>query len=153
MMMSNLTPKMFTPRQATLMLPLVKSIAQDIVELAADIEQTRQRLWELGLVSITNQAAEDIYDSELASIREDVQSKQGRLAQFCEELKELGLSIERIQEGYVDFPAQRRQEPICLCWKLGELEVRHWHQLGENCESRQPLDLELIRQSGDHAAL
>jgi hypothetical protein len=135
------------------MLPLVKSIAEDVVELAVEIEQTRRRLRELGLISITHQAAEDVYDSELASIREDVQLKEERLEQFCQELIDLGLSIRRIGEGYVDFPSLRRQEPICLCWKLGEEEVRHWHPVSEKCESRLPLDLELIRSSGDHAAL
>lgn len=135
------------------MLPLVKSIAGDIVELAVEIQQTQRRLRELGLVSITHQTAEDVYDSELESIRQDVQLKQEQLNQFCQELTDLGLSIERIEEGYVDFPALRRQEPICLCWKLGENEVRHWHPISANCESRLPLDLELIRSSGDHAAL
>jgi hypothetical protein len=153
MMMSDLTPKIFTPRQATQMLPLVKSIAQDIVELTNEIQQTKERLWLLGAVKITRESQEEIYASEVSSINESVNKMELQLISCRQELIDLGLVIDRIEEGYVDFPAHRRNEPIYLCWEIGETEVRNWHRHDQDCQHRSPLDLELIRQSGDHAPI
>lgn len=153
MMMSDLTPKIFTPRQATQMLPLVKSIAQDISELTQEIQQTKERLWQLGAIKITRETQQEIYASEVSSIKESVDRMDIQLANYRQELIDLGLVIDRIEEGFVDFPAKRRNEAIFLCWKIGESEVRHWHRLDQVCEDRQQLDLELIRQSGDHAPI
>jgi hypothetical protein len=52
-------------------------------------------------------------------------------------------------EGFVDFPGERRNEKVCLCWKLGECDVRYWHLANEDCSMRRPVDLELIRLSGE----
>lgn len=153
MMMSDLTPKTFTPRQATQMLPLVKSIALDIIELTKEIQQVRERLLHLGVVKITRETEQEIYASEVSSIRESVEKMELQLANCKQELIDLGLVIDQIEEGFVDFPASRRGEAIVLCWAIGENEVRHWHRLDQGCDQRVVVDLDLIRQSGDHAPI
>jgi len=50
-----------------------------------------------------------------------------------------GCVVKDIDLGLVDFPAMRDDEPIYLCWKLGEPRVAHWHGLEEGFSARKPL--------------
>ena len=42
-------------------------------------------------------------------------------------------------EGLVDFPAEMDGRIVYLCWKLGEPEVLHWHDLESGFAGRQSL--------------
>jgi hypothetical protein len=50
-----------------------------------------------------------------------------------------GCLIKDIDLGLVDFPAMLDDEPMYLCWKLGETEVYYWHGLDEGFSSRKEL--------------
>lgn len=150
---SNVSPKIFYLRQASQMLPLVQSIVEDIVELAGEVAQTRLRLRELGKVRITQRESEEIYHDEIVSIETVVKEQTERLSSYQQELKDLGINVERVLDGYVDFPSRRLNEPIYLSWKLGESDIRFWRHPDQTCENRQPIDLEIIRHSSDHAIL
>lgn len=51
----------------------------------------------------------------------------------------LGLELKGIDEGLIDFPAERDGRPVYLCWKLGEERVAFWHELDAGFAGRQPL--------------
>jgi hypothetical protein len=135
------------------MLPLVQSIVEDIVELAAEVTQTRERLRELGEVRITQRESSEIYHDEIVSIEAVVKEQSDRLSSYQHELTELGLQVGRVLDGYVDFPSSRLNESIYLCWKLGESDIRFWRRPDQTCEDRQPIDLEIIRHSSNHALI
>lgn len=147
---SNPEQRIFTLRQANQMLPLVQSITSDIVELANEVHQTRQRLDYLSLYRISEPET-DIYQSEVLAIEKGVAEKSTTIENFTDELTQLNLLTERVQLGYVHFPASRKSERVCLCWKSGDTEIKFWHGVSENCDQRRAIDLELIRQSADHA--
>ena len=54
-------------------------------------------------------------------------------------IESLGCVVKDIDLGLVDFPAMRDDEPIYLCWKLGEAAVNYWHGLDEGFALRKPL--------------
>lgn len=130
------------------MLPLVQSITADIVRLADEVEQTRERLEYLNDGRVAEHTS-DVYGKELYSIEKHTDRKSETVQSFICELRELNLIPDRVVEGFVDFPALRNGETVCLCWQLGEREVSHWHLMEEDCSQRRPVDLELIRQSGE----
>ena len=130
------------------MLPLVHSITEDIVRVSNDVVQTRERLNYLMDGRGPGQT-NDVYGKELASIEKHTDQVSETLNDYYVELNNLGLKSERVTKGYVDFPALRLNERVCLCWKLGESEVKYWHGIDEVCSQRRTVDLELIRQSGE----
>lgn len=130
------------------MLPLVRSIVRDIVELSVEITQIRRRLEELGVENDPDDN-EDIYSTEVTAIRASVDRQSDRVRECVAELSELGVWPRSLVAGYVDFPAMRESEEVCLCWRLGEPEVMYWHRADEPCSSRRLADLSLIRQSGN----
>jgi len=138
----------FTLRSANAMLPLIRSIVTDIVELSVEITQIRRRLEELG-IEHGREDQEDVYSTEVTAIRASVDRQSDRVRECVAELIELGAWPRSLIAGYVDFPALREGEDVCLCWRLGEPEVMYWHRADEPCSSRRLADLSLIRQSGN----
>jgi hypothetical protein len=54
-------------------------------------------------------------------------------------IESFGCVVKDIDLGLIDFPAVRDDEPIYLCWKLGEPRVAYWHGVDEGFRSRKPL--------------
>ena len=56
------------------------------------------------------------------------------------EIEEIGVTVQDLGEGLLDFPCQVEGEVVLLCWKLGEPAITHWHAAEEDADSRRPLD-------------
>ena len=138
--------KVFTLRSANAMLPLVKSIVMDIVELTGVISQTMHRLKDMDEF-VVDREEDDLYSSELTAIREATDRQSDQVQVCVEELEELSVVARSLSEGHVDFPAMRDNEEVCLCWRLGDDEVLFWHRQSEDCSQRRLVGLTLIRQS------
>ena len=54
-------------------------------------------------------------------------------------IESLGCVVKDIDLGLIDFPSMRDDEPVYLCWKLGEPKVTHWHGLDEGFSARKRL--------------
>ncbi len=54
-------------------------------------------------------------------------------------IESFGCVVKDIDLGLVDFPSMLHDEPIYLCWKLGELEVAYWHGIDEGFSARKSL--------------
>jgi len=56
-----------------------------------------------------------------------------------EPFQEQGVIIKSIEDGLVDFPFLRQGQPVYLCWKMGEVEIKYWHDLNSGFAGRQIL--------------
>lgn len=54
-------------------------------------------------------------------------------------LQALGVEVKDINQGLLDFRAQRDGRDIWLCWRYDEPGVAHWHELDAGFAGRQPL--------------
>ena len=61
------------------------------------------------------------------------------LAGTIGEIQAMGVLVKDLDTGLVDFPGQRAEQDILLCWQLGEDEVAFWHGLEDGYAGRQPL--------------
>jgi hypothetical protein len=127
--------KMYTVAEANASLPLVRAIVGDLVELSRNVIERRHRL------SLLRGGAErrDPYQEELAQIEEELQKDGRRLREYVDELRDLGIEPTNGAEGLVDFPALVDGRKAFLCWKLGEPEVRYWHEPSAGYRQRRPL--------------
>ena len=50
------------------------------------------------------------------------------------------IRIFTLDEGLVDFYALRGDRLVFLCWKHGEDQIAHWHEVGAGFPGRQPID-------------
>jgi hypothetical protein len=137
---SERSAKVFTVEQANAMLPLIRAIALDLTALAHDVMDRRERLAAFSKRSSLNkQKGRDPYADELDQMQQSLASDSQRLHEFIDELRELGVEPKGALDGLIDFPAMLDGRPVYLCWRLGETEVTHWHDIDAGFAGRQSL--------------
>lgn len=139
--------KLFTVEQANAVLPLVRAITTDLVQLSREVIERRERL---ALLNAGRSAsAKDPYTQELAQIEEELAKDSEQLQAYVDELRELGVEPKSGPEGLVDFPCLMDGRVVYLCWRLGEAEVMYWHELEAGFAGRQSLVAGSVAQDGD----
>jgi hypothetical protein len=130
------TPKPVTPSrprrrfqlsQANRSLPLVSRIVADIVRTHASAVELQEKLQE-GLSAKQQQLVQEQLDRE-----------SDKLQGYVDELQEIGCELKDYSIGLVDFIGRHQGRDVCLCWKLGEKKVAHWHELSAGFAGRQPV--------------
>lgn len=56
------------------------------------------------------------------------------------EIEEIGVQVQDLEEGLLDFPCTIDGTTVMLCWKLGEELITHWHSTDDGFAGRKPLD-------------
>lgn len=130
--------RLFTVEEANAALPLVRAIAQDMSDLARELIDRRDRL-ALLTSGRGGSGKSDLYSQELVQIQDELEKDTERLHEFGNELSELGVEPKNAVEGLIDFPSMMDGRSIYLCWKLGEPEVLHWHEVEAGFAGRQSL--------------
>jgi hypothetical protein len=74
-----------------------------------------------------------------------------KLKHHFEELKQVGCVSREPQEGRIDFPSFYRDEPVFLCWELGEEEVLHWHGIHEEHKGRREITDEFLSENSKNS--
>lgn len=127
--------KLYTPAQANAALPLVRRIVQDIVDLAHTLRDRHQLLGQL----CEGPAIGDAYHEEVLALEQELLHGQERMEELVGELAALGVELKDFFMGLVDFRCLMNGREVYLCWKLGEDEVTHWHELDAGFRGRQKL--------------
>jgi hypothetical protein len=68
-----------------------------------------------------------------------LQALAAQLRQSIEALEDLGCYIKDLDVGIVDFLSTFEGRDIFLCWRLGEREIKHWHELNESFAQREEI--------------
>src|SRR5437660_1491268 len=74
---------------------------------------------------------------DYAKLPVEVAWGQERMQEYEQELKQIGVELKDYFGGLIDFPGLRNGRPVYLCWRLGEPEVSHWHDLEAGFAGRQ----------------
>jgi hypothetical protein len=129
--------KFFTVEEANNTLPLVRAIVTDIVRQTRGVQDLRARL--SAIRRDPRRPAADVYSEELAHSEAELAAEESSLAELIDELGRLGIELKG-PDGLCDFPSLRDGRVVYLCWRLGEPEVMHWHELDAGFGGRQPLE-------------
>ena len=62
-----------------------------------------------------------------------------RVSQGLREVVELGAEV-KAADGLVDFRSRRGGKVVLLCWRYGEHQVGHWHDLSAGYAGRAPIE-------------
>ena len=131
------TKKFFSVDEANKTLPLVRQIVGDIVQQFQVVSELNTRLSAVA-PSGGKRKASDPYSEEVASTRAGLESEEEKLRAFRDELESLGVELKG-SDGLCDFPALKDGREVYLCWRLGEPEVEHWHEVQAGYAGRQPI--------------
>jgi hypothetical protein len=123
----------FSVAQANATLPLVRLIVGDIAALANTLREQHRRLasWQDGRSAPPQ--------SDIDALIVEIELGQEKMRQHERELDELHVELKDHFTGLIDFRGRMDDREVYLCWRLGEPEVAHWHELDAGFMGRQKL--------------
>ncbi len=137
--------KIFTVDEANARLPLVRVIVHDLMKLAVEVTDRKDRLDMLARGR--SSSSSDVYQAEVEQIEQELEKDTDRLNEYLHELLELGVEPKSAIDGLVDFPAMIDGKLAYLCWKFDEPEVLFWHGLESGFAGRQSLTADSVAGS------
>ncbi|RMF44033.1 MAG: DUF2203 family protein [Planctomycetota bacterium] len=129
--------KRFTLEEANAMLPLVRSIAEDIQSVFRDVTGRRTDLHRL--LRRRSRSAGSAYEDEVAESRADLQAEYDRIWLYREELESLGVHLRQPEIGAIEFPTIICGQEAFYCWQIGEPRVASWRLADEPWSARKPV--------------
>lgn len=64
---------------------------------------------------------------------------------LIDELHIIGCLMKDVDMGLVDFYSLYKGKIVYLCWKLGEAEISHWHEIGGGYGTRAPIEPQYLK--------
>ncbi|MDE0961368.1 MAG: DUF2203 domain-containing protein [Planctomycetota bacterium] len=122
---------------ANKMMPLLERVVTDIVEVWDGIIQKRTELecLEKNPIRVENaQCAEAAQDLKL-----ELNLLIDRINGYIREVEDLGCFVQEFKRGVINFPTLYVGRKVFLCWRPGDDEVCHWHELDESFTERTPI--------------
>lgn len=112
--------KTFSVLEANQALLFVKSVAGDLQKLVFELA--------------------DLQQNPESPFFKELDQKIQKIKYHFDELKLVGCVCRDPERGILDFPSFYRDQPVFLCWQLGEETVQHWHHIQEKSDQRKVID-------------
>ncbi len=112
--------KTFSVQEANQALLFVKSVAGDLQKLVFELA--------------------DLQQNPESPFFKELDQKIQKIKYHFDELKLVGCVCRDPERGILDFPSFYRDQPVFLCWQLGEETVHHWHHIQEKSDQRKLID-------------
>lgn len=90
--------------------------------------------------------------SEVLALRARRDTSISALKDALDEIEESGAVVKDLDIGLLDFMSRYRDSDVCLCWKLGEDQIRFWHGAEEGFRGRKPIDQEFLQNHRGEAS-
>ena len=122
--------KYFTPEEANDLLPTLQPLMKEVLNRRARVShaaQQEQTLLADFQSNIGNEATSTMVRDFVA------------IETLLEEIRSYGCAVKDINAGLLDFLSDRNGRDVFLCWKYGEPEVSHYHELHTGFQGRQPI--------------
>jgi hypothetical protein len=131
--------KLFSPERANALIPKLEPLVEELLgrrrELAIKLLESDPAL---------HHHVTPTQRPRLAGVRSPLPAPRfaelkHEIARLIYRIESYGCVVKDIDLGLVDFPAMLNEEPVYLCWKLGETRVDFWHGVEEGLASRKEL--------------
>jgi hypothetical protein len=123
-------PRLFTLEQANQLLQTLRPLVDDLVATRDQIVTIRPEL-DSGVQKALGNGASKATGELLKLFR--------RIERLINKVHSHGVLVKDVDQGLLDFPAEKDGRVVFLCWKHGEASIDHWHDLDAGFSGRQPL--------------
>lgn len=120
--------RVFTLEEATALLP-------QLTELLEQLRDAHRELIDSAPAETERIAA----GNGSAAAASAASNAEARYMSVLRDVDALGVVVRDPESGLVDFAATRDDEPVYLCWRLGEAAIAHWHPRDTGFAGRQEL--------------
>jgi hypothetical protein len=130
-------PHRFSVDQANALLARLRSTIPQLQEVKARHDRFQGQVEEASGRMASNG---HLVEKDLNEARQELAKAVAEMKSLIERVQEMGCELKDIDQGLVDFRAEREGREVYLCWKLGEDEVLWWHELDAGFAGRKPLE-------------
>ena len=123
--------RLFTIAEANHLIPQLNTRLTSVRHAKAVLVRTKEDIRRASAkpAYVGGSAAGPLYISSLQQISTNLQA-----------IQELGVVVKDLDQGLCDFPHLRDGRVVFLCWKLGEREIKWWHETTNGYKDRYPLE-------------
>lgn len=138
----------FTVEDANGSVSELSALFARVMQLRAQLKTLYQSLDEAGHapgdeeLQGTIESADNLPDDAPSTVQRDYvrfRALMSTLREQVEDIQHTGAIIKDIEIGLVDWPAMHQGREVWLCWKYGESEVSHWHEIHTGFSARRPV--------------
>lgn len=126
-------PQYFLPFEANEMLPVIRPLVRQMMDIYDGIRQHQPEL-----LALVEKSAGNGGNATLSKVLPEFDKLDALLHQILK----MGIAVKDVTVGLVDFPAVRGDRIVNLCWKYGEENVRYWHERDAGFAERKLIDWE-----------
>lgn len=131
--------KTFTLSEAQTMLRVLEALLRKAQAASSRAEELEREMQELSYKIFL--AGGLHVDVTVAARRRAARDKAAQEAKdTLAEIEAIGVQVQDLEEGLLDFPCTMEGKTVMLCWKLGEDSIAHWHEPEDGFTGRKPLD-------------
>ena len=123
--------RMFTLSEANHLIPQLNSKLTSIQQAKAVLARTKEEIKKASARAEYGGGSNvgHLYIAGLQQVSTNLQA-----------IQELGILVKDLDLGLCDFPHLRDGRVVYLCWKLGEQEIRWWHETTTGFKDRCQLE-------------
>jgi hypothetical protein len=132
-----MAPRLFTLDEANALLPRLSQLVPQIQESKSKHDRLQEKAAEYAHLMSSNGR---IIEKELNETRQELAQAATELKRLIERVQEMDCELKDIEQGLVDFRWEREGREVYLCWKLGEPDIRWWHEMDTGFAGRRPLE-------------
>jgi hypothetical protein len=138
-------PRYFTLEEANALIPRIRTLLESALQLRAWLRAAAAELdgvsedvkWTL----LRSEAELEGVDPELEDALSRARGIYEALGEAIAGVESTGARVKGIADGLVDFPSIcDGGAEILLCWRLGEPEISHFHELDAGFSGRQNVE-------------
>ncbi len=130
-------PRRFTLDEANSLLPRLSQLLPQIQESKSKHDRLQEKVAEYAHLMSSNGR---IIEKELNETRQELAQAVAEINDLVKRVQEMDCELKDIEQGLIDFRTEREGREAYLCWKLGEPDIRWWHELDAGFAGRRPLE-------------
>ena len=131
--------KTFTLSEAQTMLRVLEALLRKAQTAASRVDALGREMQELSYrIFLAGGMHVDVTAAARRRAERDKAEQETKDA--LAEIEAIGVEVQDLEEGLLDFPCVMDGRTVMLCWKLGEEAIGHWHDSEDGFAGRKPLD-------------
>lgn len=132
-------PKVFTVEEAKALLPQVSSALVQLQEKKRKIDLKQVEIDLMEIVGVGSAPVAAGNRQKMDATVNDLNRLVTQYTELFEEIENWGPIVKDVDQGLIDFYHVRNQQLVFLCWKQGESQIEHWHDLESGFQGRRNL--------------
>ena len=129
--------RLFTYDEANELVPWLEERFNAIAPMRDELVDRQEAL--LGLLRRRRSNGHSSSEEEIAAAEGVVTRLTRQLQDAVKEITDRGILVRDVGRGLVDFPSDRENETVYLCWLRGEPSIDWWHPTNTGFAGRRPL--------------